>query len=153
MRYWLMKTEPGVYGIDDLEREGVSPWEGIRNYQARNLLRDEIAEGDEVLIYHSNVQPPAVVGVGRVIRAGYPDVCAWEPGHKYFDRRSTPENPVWYRVDVAFVERLTRPVTLPQMKADPALAGMMVIRKGARLSVQPVAEDHFQHIRRLGSEG
>jgi predicted RNA-binding protein with PUA-like domain len=149
-KYWLMKSEPGAYSIDDLERDGVTPWEGVRNYQARNLMRDEFRKGDLVLFYHSNAQPPAVVGIGRVCREAYPDHFAWEPGHKYFDSRSTPENPVWVMVDVEFVERLERPVSLQQMKADPSLEGMMVTRKGSRLSVQPVEDSHFRRVCALG---
>lgn len=150
MNYWLMKSEPSAYSIDDLEREGVTHWEGVRNYQARNFMRDEMRVGDPVLFYHSSTKPAGVVGLGRVVRESYPDHFAWNPESKYFDERSTPGKPLWFMVDVEFVARFSEVVTLAQIKEDPALAGIMVARRGSRLSIQPVEEIHFRHICKLG---
>ena len=150
MAFWLMKSEPSAYSIDDLARERITHWEGVRNYQARNFMRDEMQVGDAVLFYHSNTTPAGVVGVGQVVREAYPDHFAWNPESKYFDMRSTPEKPLWFMVDVGFVARFSTVVTLQQIKADPALAGIMVARRGSRLSIQPLEEAHFRHICKLG---
>lgn len=145
-RYWLMKSEPDTYSIDDLERDGVTPWEGVRNYQARNLLRDEVQVGDEVLFYHSNAKPPGVAGLGRVIRAAYPDPSAFDSSSEYHDPRSSSESPTWIAVDVRFVRKLERLVTLDELKANPELEGMLVTRRGQRLSVQPLSAEHFRTV-------
>ena len=150
MGFWLMKSEPGVYAIDDLERDGTTSWEGVRNYQVRNMMRDQMKVGDLALFYHSNASPPGVAGVGRICREAYPDAFAWEPGHRYFDPRSTPEKPVWLMVDLAFVARLPRFVSLPELKETPGLEGLMVLQRGCRLSIQPVDETHFHRICSLG---
>jgi len=150
---WLFKTEPEAYSIDDLERDGAEHWEGIRNYQARNLIRDEIRKGDLVLFYHSSTNPAGVVGSARVCKAAYPDFTAWDPTSKYFDPKSDPENPRWFMVDVEFVERFPKLVTLEAMKADPALEGLMVAKRGVRLSIQPVSPEHFSRVRELGGIG
>lgn len=147
-RYWLMKSEPDVYSIDDLERDGSTCWEGVRNYKARNNMQ-AMEVGDEVLYYHSNASPPGVVGVARVCRKAYPDHFAFDKGHKYFDAKSDPEKPRWFMVDVEFVAKLPRMVTLPDIKADPRLQDMELIRYG-RLSVQSVKPEEFRHIKRLG---
>jgi len=149
-RYWLMKSEPGVYSIADLERDGTTSWEGIRNYQARNFLRDDMKKGDLVLFYHSNAEPPGVAGVARVARAAYPDIHATDPKSRYYDERATPAEPIWVMVDLEFVERFDEIVALDALKAEPALAEMLVIRKGQRLSVQPVAAEHFDFVRKAG---
>src|SRR6056297_3438157 len=133
-RTWLMKSEPDVYGYDDLERDGRTPWDGIRNYQARNFMRDEMKVGDRVLFYHSNTQPPGVVGVAEVVS---------EP---YHDPKATPEAPRWMLVDVAPRRRLQRLVTLAEMKADPALADLPLVRRGNRLSIMPVGEAEVERI-------
>jgi predicted RNA-binding protein with PUA-like domain len=146
MRYWLMKTEPGVYSIDDLRRDKKTGWEGVRNYQVRNWLRDEVKVDDRVLFYHSNVEPPGVVGLAGVVREGYPEPFAFDPKHKYFDPGSKPENPRWFTVDVGFVERWREPVSLEELKADPRLQGMEVTRRGSRLSVHPVSAEHFERV-------
>ena len=150
MKYWLMKTEPDVYSIDDLKRDGSTGWEGIRNYQARNFLRDELAVGDRVLFYHSRTQPPGVVGLAEVSREAYPDPFAFDPTSQYHDPKSSPETPRWFMVDLAYVETFSSMVTLPELKADPALEGMLVTKKGQRLSVQPVTPEHFHHVCALG---
>ena len=152
-RHWLIKSEPDVYSIDDLQRDGSTCWEGIRNYQARNYIRDDMAEGDLVIYYHSRSKPPAAVGIARVGRAGYPDHHAWQADHDYFDPKASPDNPIWMMMDVAFVERFSQPISLAQLKADPALKGMLVTKKGQRLSVQPVEPVHFDRVVALGRGG
>ena len=149
-RYWLVKSEPGSYSIDDLEREGTTHWEGVRNYQARNLMR-EMAEGDLVLFYHSNADPPGVAGIARVATAAYPDHYAWDPDSRYFDPKSSREQPRWWMVDVSFVERLPRLVPLAELKADPSLQEMLVTGR-SRLSVQPVEPKAFRRVVELARE-
>ena len=145
--YWLMKSEPDAYSIDDLERDGTQPWDGIRNYQARNNMR-AMNVGDLVLFYHSNAKPPGVVGIAKVCKTVYPDHTAWDPASKYYDPKSPEDAPRWDMVDVAFVETTPRMVSLDDLKADPALEGMVVTQR-SRLSVQPVSKEHFQHVLRL----
>jgi len=139
-RTWLMKSEPDVYGYDDLERDGRTPWDGIRNYQARNFMRDEMKVGDRVLFYHSNTQPPGVAGLAEVVSEPYPDPTQFDPASRYHDPKSTPEAPRWVLVDVAPERRLPRLVTLAEIKADPALAELPLVRRGNRLSIMPVGE-------------
>ena len=148
-RYWLMKTEPDVYSIDDLAREKVGVWEGVRNYQARNFMR-EMRRGDRVLFYHSNASPPGVVGIAEVHREAYPDPFQFDPKSKYCDPKSCPEDPRWSAVDLTLVERFPREVSLAELKEAPALEGMEVIRKGSRLSVQPVSAAHFSAVAKMG---
>ncbi|MCA8941662.1 MAG: EVE domain-containing protein [Planctomycetes bacterium] len=148
--FWLFKSEPDVFSIDDLKRDRRTSWEGVRNYQARNLLRDDMKVGDGVLFYHSNAKPLAVVGVAKIVRAGYPDHFAWEPGHKYFDPKCDPDDPAWYMVDVSFVAAFDEPVTRDAMQSEPSLADMMVLRRGARLSVQPVTPDEWRTVVGMG---
>jgi predicted RNA-binding protein with PUA-like domain len=145
-----MKCEPGAYTIDDLARDGRTSWEGVRNYQARNFMRDQMHEGDGVLFYASNADPSGVTGLATIARAAYPDHFAWKKGHKYFDAASTQESPVWYMVDVAFVERFPAVVSLETLKVTNGLEAMMVIRKGSRLSIQPVTPTEFAIVSRLG---
>jgi predicted RNA-binding protein with PUA-like domain len=149
-RFWLMKCEPEAYSIDDLERDGTASWEGVRNFQARNLLRDDVKVGDGVLFYASSAEPSGVTGVAEVVREGYPDPFAWKRGHKYYDSKSDPAHPTWYAVDIRFVEKFPAIVPLAALKAAAGLDGMMVTRKGSRLSVQPVTAREFQIVRRLG---
>ncbi|MYD71421.1 MAG: EVE domain-containing protein [Acidobacteria bacterium] len=149
-RFWLMKCEPSAYSIADLERDGHTCWEGVRNFQARNFMRDVMEEGDGVLFYASNAEPSGVSGLAVICRTGYPDHYAWQDGHKYFDARSTEANPVWYMVDIEFVERFPATVPLATLKATPGLEEMMVTKKGSRLSVQPVTEREFDIVARLG---
>ena len=145
-RFWLMKSEPDVYSIDDLARDGQTGWEGVRNYQARNFMRDDMKVGDKVLFYHSNAKPPGVAGVAEVCRAAYPDPAAFDPSSPYFDPKSKPEAPAWLRVDLRFVRRLPRLVPLDALKGDPLLSGMLVTLRGQRLSVQPVSPAHFDRV-------
>ncbi len=149
-RCWLMKCEPEAYTIDALARDGVTGWEGVRNYQARNLLRDEMRVGDPVLFYASNADPSGVVGLAEIARAGYPDPLAFKKGHAYHDPKSKKDAPTWYAVDVRFVAKFAQMVTLAQLKETPGLEEMMVTRRGARLSVQPVTAREFAIVRKLG---
>ena len=149
-RYWLMKCEPSAYTIERLERDGVTGWEGVRNYQARNFMRDQMAVGDGVLFYASNADPAGVTGLAEIVKAGYPDPFAWKKGHHYFDPASTPDTPIWYTVDVGFKERFPALVPLDELKRTKGLEQMMVIRKGARLSIQPVTRAEFDIVTRLG---
>jgi predicted RNA-binding protein with PUA-like domain len=147
-RYWLVKSEPDVYSIDDLERDGSTMWEGVRNYAARNNMRD-MKVGDEVLYYHSNAKPPAIVGIARVAREAYPDPTQFDRKSHYHDAKSRKEDPRWSLVDVAFVARLPDPVSLDTVKAEPSLAEMDLVRYG-RLSVQSVRAEEFRKIKKLG---
>ena len=146
-RYWLMKSEPNTYSYADLVRAGRTSWEGVRNYQARNLLRDEVKLGDEVLFYHSSCDPPGAVGICRVVREGYPDHTAFDEASPYYDEKSDPEKPRWYMVDVEPVRALTRTVTLEELKAQAKRLGdFALIRKGNRLSVIPVSAAQWKVI-------
>lgn len=152
-RYWLMKVEPEAYSIADLERDGETSWEGVRNYQARNLLRDDIKQGDLVLFYQSNAEPTGVAGIAEVSRGGYPDHFAQQKKHKYHDPKATPDNPIWYMVDIRFVERFPEVVSLAALKATKGLEKMMVTQRGSRLSVQPVTKAEFEIVRKLSRAG
>ena len=149
MRYWLIKSEPTTYSIDDLQRCKRDHWEGVRNYQARNFMRDEMKLGDLALFYHSNATPPGVVGIARVCKESHPDFTAWDPNSKYFDPKSSPENPRWMMVDVEFIEKFPRLVPLEELRSFPELKDMMLLQKGSRLSVQKVTESEFSFIKNL----
>lgn len=149
-RYWLMKCEPSAYTIEDLERDGRTGWEGVRNYQARNFLRDEMKVGDGVLFYASNATPSGVTGVASIAREGYPDPLQFRKGHEYHDPSSKEDAPAWYSVDLAFVERFPAIVPLETLKRTPGLEDMMVTKKGSRLSVQPVRKAEFDIVVKLG---
>lgn len=145
-RKWLMKTEPNVYSIDDLKRERKTQWEGIRNYQARNFMMKDMRIGDQVFIYHSNARSPGIVGLATVSSESYPDHFAWDDTSKYFDPKSTQENPRWYMVDVTFEKKFKTMISLTQLKNDRNLTDMMVTKKGSRLSIQPVETSEFEYI-------
>jgi predicted RNA-binding protein with PUA-like domain len=145
-----MKSEPDAYSIDDLQRDGTEPWDGIRNYQARNMLRDDMKMGDEVLFYHSSCKVPAVAGIAKVASAPYPDPTQFDRKSKYYDEKSTEENPRWFLVDIAFVRKLNRPVTLSELKEHPALLDFRLNQRGNRLSIFPVDRNHWKVI--LGLE-
>ncbi len=145
-----MKCEPAAYTIDDLARDGRTSWEGVRNYQARNFMRDQMQEGDGVLFYASNAEPSGVTGLATIVRAGYPDHFALKKGHKYFDEAGSAESPVWYMVDIGFVERFPGIVSLDTLKSTPGLEKMVVIQKGSRLSVQPVTPEEYEIVVTLG---
>ncbi len=154
-RYWLFKTEPEAFSFDDLLAAPgrTAGWDGVRNYQARNFLRDEVRAGDGVLVYHSNAEPTGVAGVAEVARAAYPDATAFDPAHDGYDPRSRPEAPVWVQVDVRAVERFPRVVALAELRAAPALAEMVVLRRGNRLSVTPVTAAEWRAVCRVGRGG
>lgn len=150
MNHWLIKSEPDVFSIDDLARarRKTTSWEGVRNYQARNFLR-AMQPGDLALYYHSNAEPSAVVGVVEVVRTAYPDPSAWDPKSEYHDPKASATNPVWSMVDVRLVEIFPRQVPLEELRTVKALAGMELLRRGSRLSVQPVTPAEFRAIERL----
>lgn len=151
MLFWLFKTEPGCFSFDDLRnRPGMTePWDGVRNFQARNFLRDAVKVGDRVLFYHSSIPEPAVVGIAEVVRAGYPDASAMDPSGEHFDPKASPLNPIWYMVDVRYAGPLPRIVTLEQIKNNPALAEMPLVKR-SRLSIQPVSADEWNMILAMG---
>jgi predicted RNA-binding protein with PUA-like domain len=147
MKHWLMKSEPSSFSIDDLmaRPNGIDHWDGVRNFQARNFLRDEFQEGDLVLFFHSG-KKPAVVGTARVVREGYPDHTARDPQNEHFDPKSTPENPIWYMVDIRFETKFDTPLPLSGLRRLPELAEMLLLKKGMRLSIQPVTRSEFEFI-------
>lgn len=149
MAFFLVKSEPDVYSIEDLERDGRTSWEGVRNYQARNHLR-AMRAGDLVLFHHSSADPPGVAGVARVAREALPDPTARDRRSDHFDPKASDEDPRWYTVELAFEERFPRLVPLEELKGEKALDGMELLQRGSRLSVQPVSKAHFEHVRRLG---
>ena len=148
-RYWLFKSEPGAYSFDDLVNDGVAEWDGVRNYQARNLLRDDIKTGDGVFFYHSGSNPLVVVGTATVVRDGYPDHTALDPNSEHPDPKSTEGNPIWYMVDIKAVERFVEPVTMDAMREMPQLVNMVLLKR-SRLSVQPVSAEEWETIRGMG---
>ena len=150
--YWLVKSEPDVYPFATLKKDGVTGWSGVRNYQARNLMRDAMKTGDLVLFYHSNAEPKAVVGVAKVSRTGVPDPSQFDPKSEYFDPKSKPENPTWIMVEIKFVEELKRAVTLDELKQTPGLETMMLTKRGSRLSVQRVTAAEWEIVLKLGCE-
>lgn len=149
---WLLKTEPEVFSFADLQRapRRTTSWGGVRNYQARNRLRDELARGDRVLVYHSNASPSGVAGIARVVRAGHPDPTQFDPADPAFDPKSTPAAPRWFAVDVAAVRALPRFVTLAELRAERRLAGMELLRRGSRLSIQRVSPAEWRAVLALG---
>ena len=151
-KYWLMKSEPSSYSIDDLKRDGKTCWDGVRNYQARNYMRDEMKKDDLVLFYHSSTEPIGIVGIARVCKEAYPDNTAWDEKHHHFDPRSTRDNPVWMMVDIEFQEKFSEVVTLATLKETQGLDRLLVIRPGQRLSIQPVKAEHFNIIVELGKK-
>ncbi len=149
MNYWLMKSEPDVYSIEDLARDGSTHWEGVRNYSARNNMR-KMARGDLVLFYHSNAKPPGVVGIARVVKTAYPDPDQWKQRSKYYDPNSTKTDPRWSMVDVEFVEQFPQLVPLDRIKQTKGLEDMVLVKR-SRLSVQPVTPEQFAIVQRLGT--
>ncbi|MCA9214818.1 MAG: EVE domain-containing protein [Planctomycetales bacterium] len=148
MKYWLLKTEPNAYSIQDLanEKKKTTCWDGVRNYQARNFMRDEMKIGDRVLIYHSNANPPAVVGTASIVKEAYPDHTAWDPKDKHYDPKSSEENPRWIMVDIKLEQIFAAEIPLPTLREMKPLAEMELLRKGSRLSVQPVRKKEFDAI-------
>lgn len=149
MNYWLMKSEPDVFGIDDLKSrpDKTEPWDGIRNYQARNMIRDDMKKGDLVFFYHSNAKEIGIVGIMKIVKEGYPDHTAFDPTGKYYDPKSNPDNPRWFMVDVKFVRKFKRVITLDELKQHADVLGdMALLRKGNRLSINPVTEEQWNYI-------
>jgi predicted RNA-binding protein with PUA-like domain len=148
MKYWLMKSEPDVFGIDDLKNAPgmAEPWDGVRNYQARNMMRDDMKTGDLAFLYHSNCKEPGIAGIMEIVREGYPDITAFDPDAKYFDPKSDPANPRWYRVDVRYVRKLKRIITLSELKEHSEVAGLPLVRRGNRLSIMPVNRQQWAYI-------
>lgn len=151
MKFWLMKSEPDAYSIDDLKRDKTEPWNGIRNYQARNFMRDDMSVGDLAFFYHSSCATPGIVGIMSINKTAFPDHTAWDPKSKYYDPKASKENPIWQMVEVKFMEKLAEPVTLNQLKAEEKLDGLMVTKRGMRLSIQPVSKAHFEQILKLAN--
>jgi predicted RNA-binding protein with PUA-like domain len=148
VKYWLMKSEPDSYSIDDLERDGREPWDGIRNYQARNFMR-EMAVGDLVIFYHSSAKPPGAAGIARICSEAHPDPTQFDKKSKHYDPKSDKDDPRWSLVDLEFVEKFEEEIPLRALKDDPALQGMRVTQKGSRLSVQPVEKKHFKLVLKM----
>ena len=151
MKYWLMKSEPSCFSIDDLSQapKQTTCWDGVRNYQARNFMRDEMRVGDQVFFYHSNCQPPGIAGIAEVVHAAYPDFTAWDPDSEHPDMKSTPDNPRWFMVDIQFRQKLTHFLALDALKHHPELSKMQLLRKGNRLSVLPVSSVEWEFIVQL----
>ena len=145
-----MKSEPDAYSWEQLLADGSTHWDGVRNYQARNLMRADMKVGDLVLFYHSNCKPPHVAGVAQVSKEGYPDFSAWDEDSNYFDLKTNPDEPTWMMVDIEPVATLSTAVELPDMRANPALEGMALLQRFQRLSVQPVGKEHFAEVCRMG---
>lgn len=151
MRYWLFKSEPHAYSFEQLQKDRTTPWSGVRNFQARNNMM-EMRVGDLGFFYHSSIAEPAAVGIVRVVKEAFPDFTAWEKGGEYYDPRSTPNKPMWQMVEVEYVEPLAHPVTIAQMRAESRLVGMELLKKGQRLSVQPVTPHEWKIILELSKE-
>ncbi|MFZ0574222.1 MAG: EVE domain-containing protein [Candidatus Cybelea sp.] len=151
-RYWLLKTEPSAYSFERLHHEGMTPWTGVRNFQARNNMM-EMRLGDLALFYHSSVAEPAAVGICKVVKTAYPDFTQFERDGEYFDGRAKPNKPIWFMVDVAYVEAFENAVTLARMRAEPRLVGMALLRRGQRLSVQPVMPHEWKIVLELAQTG
>jgi len=152
-QYWLMKSEPGEYSLEDLKNEPdqTEHWDGVRNYQARNFMRDDMQVGDGVLFYHSG-KKPEVAGTARIVKTGYPDHTAWDPKNNHYDPKSTPETPIWYMVDIKFESEFKAPIPLKELREVPALIDMILLRRGNRLSVMPVTKKEFETIVKLGGK-
>ncbi|MGA9854991.1 MAG: EVE domain-containing protein [Gammaproteobacteria bacterium] len=153
MNYWLMKSEPGTFGIDDLAKAArkTTSWDGIRNYQVRNMLRDQLHQGDLAFFYHSGCAVPGIAGIMQVSRTAYPDGSAFAPENPHFDSRSTTAKPLWYSVDMTLVERFKQPITLTELRRHAALHDMLILRRGNRLSITPVSAKHWHRILKLAA--
>lgn len=152
MNYWLMKSEPDAFSIDDLEKcdDQTEPWDGIRNYQARNFMRDQMKIGDKVLFYHSSCKVPGVIGIAKVVKESYPDHTSWDQNSKYFDPKSSKEEPRWFMVDIQLERKFENVIALTELKKTAGLESMALLKRGNRLSIQPVSEDEFHIIESMG---
>jgi predicted RNA-binding protein with PUA-like domain len=147
-QYWLFKSEPNAFSIADLEKapNKTTCWDGVRNYQARNFLSKQVACGDQVLFYHSNAKPSAIVGIAQIAKAGYPDPSAFNPKNHHFDKQSNPKAPTWYSVDIKHIKTFKQPIALSELRSNPKLKDMVLLQKGSRLSIQPIAENEWKAI-------
>ena len=152
MRYWLMKSEPDVFSIDTLAKQKAALWDGVRNYQARNFMMNDMKVGDEVLFYHSNAEPSGVAGIARVVGPAEPDPAQFDKKSEYYDPKATREKPIWFCVKVGYVEKFPRLVSLDELKKAKALQEMMVIKRGQRLSIQPVQPKEFEFVRQMAAK-
>ncbi|MEI8061690.1 MAG: EVE domain-containing protein [bacterium] len=150
-QYWLLKSEPSCYSIDDFAKDKKTRWTGIRNYQARNFMRDHMHIGDEFFFYHSSADPTAIVGMGKISKSSGPDLTARDKKDDHYDPKSTPENPIWFSPEVSFLKKFKNPLDLAFLKRESALNGMVLLQQGSRLSVQPVSKTQFEYILKLAS--
>ncbi len=146
-----MKSEPDVYSIDHLKKDIRSLWEGVRNYQARNFMMNQMQPGDEVLFYHSNAEPPGIAGIAKVSKKALPDPSQFDSRSEYHDKKATKDKPIWYCVEVEFLKKFPQVISLDELKKEKPLTDMLVLKRGQRLSVQPVSEKHFEHVLKLGT--
>jgi predicted RNA-binding protein with PUA-like domain len=152
MKYWLMKSEPDVFSIDDLAKKKTALWDGVRNYQARNFMTNDMQVGDEVLFYHSSAEPPGVAGRARVVAQAAPDPTQFDKKSEYYDAKAKPDKPIWFAVTLGFVEKFPRLLPLDELRGEKTLNAMLLLKKGQRLSIQPVTEKEFTHIRKLAAK-
>ena len=152
MKYWLMKSEPDVFSIDQFKKDKTTSWTGVRNYQARNFMMKDMAVGDLVLFYHSKATPPGVAGLGKIVKAAEPDKEQFDKKSEYFDPKATKEKPIWFCVDVGYDSHFKSFVSLQELRDNPKLADMLVLQKGSRLSIQPVEEKHFKEVVKMGGK-
>lgn len=150
MRYWLMKSEPGCYSIDDLRKDRRTEWDGVRNYQARNFMRDDMKKGDIAFFYHSNANPPGIAGVATIVKESHIDESAFDKNDKHYDPKSNKEKPLWFLVDIAYKKKFKELITLDEIKNDPHLKGVLVAQRGQRLSVMPVSDKHGKYLLKKG---
>ncbi len=150
-KYWLFKSEPNAYSIDDMQKDKKTYWDGVRNYQARNFIRDEMKKGDQVLFYHSNAKPNAVVGICEIVKEAYPDFTAFDPDNKHFDPKSKTDAPAWFMVDIKFIKKFSKSVSLEEIKSNSKLKKMRLVQRGNRLSVFPIEKAEFEVIEKLGN--
>lgn len=151
-QYWLMKSEPEVYSIDNLRKDKKTLWEGVRNYQARNFMMKDMQLGDEVLFYHSNAEPSGIAGIARISKTSLPDPSQFDPQSEYYDKKASKEKPIWFCVEVEFEKSFAKVLSLDQLKKEKLLTEMLVLKRGQRLSVQPVDEKHFHYIQKLSAK-
>ena len=153
-RFWLFKSEPSAWSFADLmaEPDQTAEWDGVRNYQVRNFMRDDMKVGDGVLFYHSSAKPLAVVGTAQIVKESYPDSTSWDPADKHYDAKTSPDNPTWLMVDIKGEQEFKRPVTLEEIKQNPKLQDMLLVRRGMRLSIQPVTKEEWDGVVSLGTE-
>ena len=149
--YWLMKSEPDTYSIDDLKKDGKGLWDGVRNYQARNFMMNDMALGDEVLFYHSNAKPPGVAGTAKVSARAIPDITAQDPKSKYYDAKASPEKPIWHCVEIQYKKKFKKVISLDELREQKSLKDMLLLKKGQRLSIMPVSKKEFDFVCKIAT--